>query len=1049
MSDFITRLFDPSGFVPRRACGDWTPGLVWLHNASDALIWLAYLAIPLVMLVIARRKAVPFRAVYFLFVAFILTCGFTHFLDVVMFYNPLYRLSGLLKAVTAVASWATVIALIHVLPRALALRSPEELEREVAERRRVEGELRALHAELEERVALRTAELKDAVVALRAENEERKRTEARLRESERVYRAVGESIDYGVWVCAPDGRNTYVSPSFLRLVGITQEQCSEFGWGDILHPDDSEGTIAAWKECVRVRGSWDRVHRCRGVDGQYHHVLARGVPVEDEHGKLLCWAGINLDISRQMQAEYALRELNATLEQRIGAATATVETERRLLDAILEAMPVAVIIAEPNGRLVRFNRACDQVWGLDPLKSGSTDEYGEWVGYWPDSGERVQAHEWALSRSLLKGEDCPGELVEIERFGLRDRRFVINSSAPVKGADGRIMAGVVATLDVTDRIKAEAALRASEAETRMWAEAVPQIVWMTRPDGWNTYFNQRWMDYTGLTLEESLGHGWNKPFHPDDQQRAWLAWQDATATVSTYSLECRLRRADGIYRWWLIRGVPLKDAADKILKWFGTCTDINDIKWAEAELRESEERFRSAFDSAPIGMALVAPDGRWLRVNHLLCELVGYTERELLATDFQTLTHPDDLAADLDHVRQLLAGTSRSYQMEKRYLHKRGHVVYILLSGSLVRDRDGRPLYFVSQIKDITQQKQDERALAANEELLRQFIKHSPAAIAMFDTGVRYLQTSDRWLIDYHLLDRDVTGLSHYEVFPDVPEDWKAVHQRVLAGAVERCDDAPFHRADGTTEWLQWECRPWLRAGGEVGGLIMYTQVITQRKVTEEKVKASLREKEVLLREIHHRVKNNLQVVSTLLDLQSGHTTDPAAAEMFKESRGRVKSMALIHERLYRSQDMARVDLGEYVRQLANDLHRTYRMSEGIRLDLDVDVPALDIDVAIPCGLLLNELISNCFKHAFAGAAEGCLRVALHRDGGANVLTVADDGAGFPAGTDFRNTASFGLQLVNTMVDQLGGGIALATGRGTTFTVRFPTPSPGPTGTPP
>ena len=219
---------------------------------------------------------------------------------------------------------------------------------------------------------------------------------------------------------------------------------------------------------------------------------------------------------------------------------------------------------------------------------------------------------------------------------------------------------------------------------------------------------------------------------------------------------------------------------------------------------------------------------------------------------------------------------------------------------------------------------------------------------------------------------------------------------------------------------------------------------ITARKQTEEQTTASLREKEVLLKEIHHRVKNNLQIVSTLLDLQSGHTTDRAAMEMFKESRGRVKSMALIHERLYRSQDMARVDFGEYVRQLADDLHRTYQVSEGIRLELDVDIPPLAIDIAIPCGLLLNELISNCFKHAFADAAEGCLRVGLHRDGGANVLTVADDGAGFPAGTDFRNTTSFGLQLVNTLVDQLDGEIALTTDRGTTFTVRFPTPSGSP-----
>src|SRR6185369_8749293 len=157
---------------------------------------------------------------------------------------------------------------------------------------------------------------------------------------------------------------------------------------------------------------------------------------------------------------------------------------------------------------------------------------------------------------------------------------------------------------ITERKQAEEALRLSEAEFRTLAEAVPQIVWITRADGWNIFFNQRWMDYTGLTREESLGHGWNKPFHPDERQRAISAWQEATATAGIYSLESRLRRADGVYRWWLVRGVPLKDADGRILKWFGTCTDIHDIKVAELELsrinlqlKESEWRFRQMADS--------------------------------------------------------------------------------------------------------------------------------------------------------------------------------------------------------------------------------------------------------------------------------------------------------------------------------------------------------------------------------------------------------------------------------------------------------------------
>lgn len=139
-------------------------------------------------------------------------------------------------------------------------------------------------------------------------------------------------------------------------------------------------------------------------------------------------------------------------------------------------------------------------------------------------------------------------------------------------------------LELAERKRAQAATARSEAEFRVLAEAMPQIVWIAGPDGDNTYFNRQWMEYTGLTLEESLGDGWNVPFHPHDRQRAWDAWQHATRTVGTYSIESRLRRVDGVYRWWLVRGVPHADESGRIVKWFGTCTDIHDLKVADLEI---------------------------------------------------------------------------------------------------------------------------------------------------------------------------------------------------------------------------------------------------------------------------------------------------------------------------------------------------------------------------------------------------------------------------------------------------------------------------------
>jgi PAS domain S-box-containing protein len=168
---------------------------------------------------------------------------------------------------------------------------------------------------LTEQVAECTVELSGMLDLKNKVLAERNRIEEEVRARERIYRAIGESVDYGVWICAPDGRNTYASPSFLKLVGLSQKQCSDFGWGDVLHPDDARRTIAAWHECVRNESIWDIEHRFRGVDGQWHWVLARGVPVRDEAGKIVCWAGINLDISRIKQTEEELQIAKTSAEK--------------------------------------------------------------------------------------------------------------------------------------------------------------------------------------------------------------------------------------------------------------------------------------------------------------------------------------------------------------------------------------------------------------------------------------------------------------------------------------------------------------------------------------------------------------------------------------------------------------------------------------------------------------------------------------------------------------------------------------------------------------
>ena len=246
------------------------------------------------------------------------------------------------------------------------------------------------------------------------------------------------------------------------------------------------------------------------------------------------------------------------------------------------------------------------------------------------------------------------------------------------------------------------------------------------------------------------------------------------------------------------------------------------------------------------------------------------------------------------------------------------------------------------------------------------------------------------------------------------------------------------------TTWLDTRASVLYDARGRQAGRLVVLRDVTKRKHADEELKrsnealsASLHEKEVLLKEIHHRVKNNLQIVSSILSLQSGNACSESQATLLRESQDRIRSMALIHEKLYRSKDLSRINFGDYVSSLTASLAHSYIASPAVRIRVDVRDIFLDIDMAIPCGLIINELVSNSFKYAFRDGRAGEVYISLSGNSQTYTLVVSDNGTGLPPGTDFRNTPSLGLQLVNTLVSQLEGTIELDLEKGTSFKITF------------
>jgi PAS domain S-box-containing protein len=336
-----------------------------------------------------------------------------------------------------------------------------------------------------------------------------------------------------------------------------------------------------------------------------------------------------------------------------------------------------------------------------------------------------------------------------------------------------------------------------------------------------------------------------------------------------------------------------------------------------------------------------------------------------------------------------------------------------------------------------------EVALRKSEERFRQVVEFAPSAMVMVDASGRICMVNIQAEKMFGYSRAELIGLPLETL---VPERFRRSHTGLRATFYANASSRPMGagrdlyavRKDGSEIPVEIGLNP---VETEEGTMVLSTILdISDRKQKEESIQAALNEKDVLLGEIHHRVKNNLQIVCSLLDLQSARIKDPAAAEMLRDSQNRVRTMALIHRTLYQSNDFARVDFANFLDSLAPTLVSSYGMGPSrVNLTIDAVEVLLPLNAAIPCGLVVNELISNALKHAFPQGRQGEISIRLAIEGDDTViLSVSDDGAGIPDHIDIAQADSLGLQLVSHLTDQLGGELSVHRRAPTRFLLRFP-----------
>lgn len=331
-----------------------------------------------------------------------------------------------------------------------------------------------------------------------------------------------------------------------------------------------------------------------------------------------------------------------------------------------------------------------------------------------------------------------------------------------------------------------------------------------------------------LTLEEQA-----KVFTPESWQTIQAAVDRSLRTGEPYEHELEYRSRSGEFRWILARGEARIDGKKKIVGLRGTALDVTQLKATQRELEQSRERLSLAAAAAKFGVWDIDLSTGLLVWDEMMHLHYG-TDPDTFGgrfEDWRERVHPADVAAAEGAFRTALEG-EEVFDTVFRVCRPNGEIAY-LGGKAIVHFRDGKAARVVGINWDVTEQYEAQLTLKASENLLRDFVRHAPAAIAMLDKNLCYLQTSDRWLIDYGIEGEELAGKSHYDVFPDQPVRWREVHQKALSGSVQTCKEDPFPRADGRCDWLQWEVRPWYDAYGEVGGVIFFTQVITERKEME------------------------------------------------------------------------------------------------------------------------------------------------------------------------------------------------------------------------
>jgi PAS domain S-box-containing protein len=609
----------------------------------------------------------------------------------------------------------------------------------------------------------------------------------------------------------------------------------------------------------------------------------------------------------------------------------------------------------------------------------------------------------------------------------------------VRDAAGKPLEIIGYWIDISDRKQAEMELRDLSNAMQNTVEGISRL----DPQGRYVTINPAYAHICGYEPEELIGVEWSNTVHPDEIERLNQAYQQMLKTGKV-EVETRGVRKDGSYFY---KQVTMVSAYDDQGQFSGHHCFMKDIseqqaalrerKQAEEQLKATNEQLQAVLDAVPGFVSWVSSDLHYLGVNRQLARAMNLTPEDFIGQKVGFLDpYSSAFSQFFKHFFSEIHSSTCQVSLEIQIANEARF--YLLVAQKYNQDQAAILVGI-----DITERKHIEEQLRATTFRFSTLIENLQLGVLVENENQEIVLVNKTFcdLLQIPIAPQTLIGnkFEHWiqnsqDLFPDHPQfiqryqeiinQDKIVTNEELKAIGERVFERDYVPIKSQQQYQ--------------GHLWMYRD-ISDRKEAEIQLKNSLREKEILLKEIHHRVKNNLFVVANLLEFQSDYFDDPKLMQALEDSKNRVYSMALIHEKLYQSTNLSRIDFGEYLEQLIYHLLESYSgIDERVEFETEIEPVSLNIETAHPCGLIVNELISNVFKHAFPNGRTGKVYFKLHQNSqGIITLKIQDNGIGFPADMDFHNVDSLGMELICTLTTQLEGNLELIPSEGTTFELTF------------